>query len=193
MICDTVVIRTALRGLTGLVACLALMVAGIANADQTDPRLDALFAELRTGGAINAEANAQRIQEIWADSQSDTVDLIYLRALERYNSGDFESSLKLLNYVRALSPNFMQGYALSGFVNLAIDNQPAALSDFSRALELEPRQFEVRKALGSLLLAAGADRDAYEMLQKGLAWNPFDDDMRAMARKLRLQFEGQEI
>ncbi|MEO0851279.1 MAG: hypothetical protein AAFY04_07720 [Pseudomonadota bacterium] len=41
-----------------------------AQADQTDPTLDTLFEELRTGGAINAEANADRILEIWADSQS---------------------------------------------------------------------------------------------------------------------------
>jgi len=164
-----------------------------AHADQTDPTLDALFEELRTGGAINAQANADRILEIWADSQSDTVDLLYARALSKYHEGDLNASALLLINIRALSPNFMQAYALSGFLNLRIDNQAAALQDFSRALELEPRHFEVRKAVAQLLISAGEKREAYEMFQEALAWNPFDEEMRTMARNLREEFEGQEI
>ena len=174
-------------------AAVMMMFVSPAFADQTDPTLDALFEELRTGGAINAQANTDRILEIWADSQSDTVDLLYARALEKYHEGDLNTASKMLIHIRGLSPNYMQAYALSGFLNLRRDNQATALQNFSKALDLEPRHFEVRKAVAQLLLASGQKRDAYEMLQTGLEWNPFDEEMLAMARKLRVEFEGQEI
>ena len=186
-------ISNRLRAAVASMLVVAGLVSGPAAADQTDVRLDELFEELRTGGAINAKANADRILEIWSDSQSDTVDVLYERALTLYHDADHIGALKILAYVRKLSPNFMQAYALSGFVRLSIDDNAAALDDFSNALRLEPRQFEVRKALSQLLLSSGEDRAAYEMLQKGLEWNPYDEDMRALAKKLRTQFEGQEI
>lgn len=175
----------------------ALAIMGAVNigaqADQTDKRLDSLFKELRTGGTVNADANVDRILEIWADSQSDTVDVIYNRALGLYHEGDLKGASLLLTYTRALSPNFMQAYALSGFVKLQDNNQSGALDDFSRAITLEPRQFEVRKALAQLLLASDAKREAYDMIQKALEWNPYDEDLLRMSSKLITEFEGQDI
>ncbi len=170
-----------------------LLTVATAHADQTDKRLDELFGELRTGGAINAEENANRILELWADSQSDTVDVLYQRALMMYHDGKYKQAGLLLAYIRGLSPNFMQAYALNGFVKLSIDDRPGALNDFSKALELEPRQFEVRKALVQMLLNADEKRAAYDMIQKALEWNPHDENLRAQARKLRIEFDGQDI
>lgn len=184
--------RSKLLILAGLLVGFLIWSAS-AHADQTDPRLDSLFEELRNGGAINAETNADRILEIWADAQSDTIDILYERALSMYHEGKYDESLKVLTWVRGLSPNFMQGYALSGFVKLSADHQAEALEDFSKALDLEPRQFEVRKALVQLLLAAGEKRDAYEMIQLALEWNPHDEDLLKLSRKLRTEFDGQEI
>ena len=178
-----------------LVSCLMALAVlpGIAHADQTDPRLDELFDELRTGRAVNVDANVGRIQEIWADAASDTTDLLYLRALDRYNEGDYDTALQLLVYIHSLSPNFMQGYALSGYVRLSIGDQAAALSDFSRVLELEPRHFEVRSTLANLLMAAGETRDAFEMVQSALEWNPHDPDLQRLATQLREDITGQDI
>lgn len=172
---------------------MGTLVAGPSLADQTDTRLDELFLELKTGGAINAEDNVNRILEIWSDSQSDTIDLLYTRALGLFHEGKHKEAGLLLTYTRSLSPNFMQAYALSGFLKLTIDDRAGALSDFSRALELEPRQFEVRKALADMLLSAGEKREAYDMIQRSLEWNPHDESMLRLARKLRLELQGQDI
>ena len=181
-----------------LVAMLIVMIASplkgqTASADQTDPRLDELFRELRTGGTANVEANVSRINELWSMSQSDTINLLYERALVLYNKGEHDKALRLLTYVQALSPNFMQAHALSGFTRLSIDDRAGALRDFGKALELEPRQFEVRKALASLLLANDAKREAFDMVQKALEWNPHDENLIRMARNLRTELAGQEI
>ncbi len=172
---------------------LSLAAAFPAAADQTDPRLDALFEELRTGDARRAEENVARIIDIWSDSQSDTVDLLYERANLAANNGAFDLSLALLDHVTGLAPNFAQGYALRGAVRLGADDRAGAIEDFSKALELEPRQFEVRATLAELLLMSGEKREAYEMFQKSLEWNPHDEHARQQARVLRREIDGQEI
>ena len=138
-----------------LLGLLAVFPAVPAWADQTDPRLDQLFEELRVGDARRAEENTARIIEIWSDSQSDTVDLLYERANLAANNGAFDLSLALLDHIVGLAPNFAQGYALRGSVRLASEDRAGAIEDFSRVLELEPRQFEVRTTLADLLLAGG--------------------------------------
>ncbi len=175
------------------VLILLLALTAPAGADQTDRRLDGLFEELRAGEAIRAEENIARIMEIWADAQSDTVDILYDRAVKSADRGAFDLAAALLDHVVGLAPNFAQGYALRGAVKLAGDDQQGAIEDFSKTLELEPRHFEVRTALAEILLAGGEERDAYEMFQKVLEWNPHDDHARQRARALRRDLDGQEI
>ena len=164
-----------------------------AMADQTDPRLDHLFEELRVGDAIRADENVARITDIWADAQSDTTDLLYARAEFSADNGAFDLSIALIDHVIGLSPNFAQGYALRGSVRLAQDDRAGAIEDFFKVLELEPRQFEVRTTLAEILLSGGEKWDAYEMFQKVLEWNPHDENARARSRVLRRELDGQEI
>lgn len=162
-------------------------------ADQTDPRLDLLFEELRTGDAVRAEENVARIREIWATSGSDTVNLLYERAEHAFGLAEYDLALTLAGHVIGLSPNFSQGYALRGSIRLAADDRAGAIDDFSKTLELEPRHFEVRIILARILQANGALFDAYQMYQKVLEWNPHDDAARQQSRRLRRDIDGQEI
>ncbi len=180
--------RTLLSAIVGLAAA-----SNVALADQTDPRLDMLFKELRTGEAVRAEENIARIIAIWSDAQSDTVDLLFARAEESIERGKNELALTLLDHVVGLAPNFAQGYALRGVVRSRLDDSVGAIEDFSKVLELEPRHFDIRINLAQMLLASGAEREAYEMYQKALEWNPHDEHARRQARVLRRELEGQEI
>ncbi len=176
-----------------LAAVVAASPFAAASADQTDPRLDLLFEELRTGEATRAEENVARIIEIWSDASSDTVDLLYDRAQQSLDADNQDLALALLDHVVGLAPNFAQGYALRGAVRLTSDDQAGAIEDFSKVLELEPRHFEVREALANILLASNAKPEAYDMFQKALEWNPHDENIRRRARALRRELEGQEI
>lgn len=174
-------------------ALFAAVAATPARADQTDSRLDALFEELRTGDGQGAEATVERIQEIWADSQSDTVDVLYARAEAAASAENYDLAGALLDHVLGLSPSFAQGYALRGAVRLSAEDAPGALADFTRAVELEPRQFEATIAIAEVMLAGGDKSGAYDMLQKALEWNPHEKHARDRARKLREELNGQEI
>lgn len=174
-------------------AILAFCVPSAALADQTDKRLDSLFEELRTGDGADAGATVERIQEIWADAQSDTVDVLFARAVAAAEAGRFDLAGTLLDHVVGLAPSFAQAYALRGSIRLRADDQTGSITDFSRAIELEPRQFEARIALAEIMLAGGDKRGAYAMFEKALEWNPHEEHARERARKLRDQLDGQEI
>lgn len=169
------------------------LLVGASRADQFDSRLDSLFQELRGGDAYSAEETVGRILDIWADAQSDTVDLLYARAMESADSGDFDLALLLLDHVVGLAPGFAQGYAMRGMIRLNQSSQDEAIADFSRVLELEPRQFEVRIALAEILYSNNEKEAAYDMFQKALEWNPHDEHARRRARSLRRDLTGQEI
>jgi len=177
-----------------ILASLALAApAAPAAADQTDPRLDLLFEELRTGDAVRAEENVARIIDIWSDAASDTVDLLYQRAELSADEGADDLAMALADHVVGLAPHFAQGYALRGRVKLDTGDTAGAIEDFSRVLELEPRHFQIRTTLAGILYASGEKRAAYEMYQKVLEWNPHDEDVRRRARSLRRDIDGQEI
>ncbi len=172
---------------------LAICVPAAAAADQTDSRLDPLFEELRTGDARDADATVERIEAIWADSQSDTVDVLFERARSAMDAGESDLAGALIDHAIGLSPSFAEAYAVRGVIRLLADDQAGSIADFSRAIELEPRHFEARIALAEIMLANGDKRGAYEMLQKALEWNPHEFHARERARKLRDDLNGQEI
>ncbi|MEM9170324.1 MAG: tetratricopeptide repeat protein [Pseudomonadota bacterium] len=179
---------------TASLIVLALgLFASSAAADQTDPRLDQLFLELRNGEAIAVDETADRIREIWASAASDTVNILYARADEQLQAGRPELAAALLDHVVGLAPSFAQGFALRGLARLEIDESAGALEDFSRVLELEPRHFDVRLTIAGLLLSSDEKRAAYDMLQRALEWNPHDEAARRRARALRRELDGQEI
>ena len=177
----------------GLVILAFLPLIAPAAADQTDERLDLLFEELRTGDAVRAEENVARIIDIWSDAQSDTVDLLFARAEASADEGADDLAIALLDHVVGLAPHFAQGYALRGRVRLSIGETSSAIDDFSRALELEPRHFQVRTILAGILYASDEKREAYDMYQQVLEWNPHDEEVRRRARALRRDLDGQEI
>lgn len=176
-----------------LALSIGFALSGPALADQTDSRLDALFEELRTGDGRDAEGAVNRIQAIWADSQSDTADLLYERATTAIDAENLDLAAALLDHAIGLAPSFAQGYVLRGAVRLRSDNAAGAIEDFTRAVDLETRHFDARIALAEIMLASGDKRGAYDMLQRALEWNPHEEHARDRARKLREDLNGQEI
>ncbi len=164
-----------------------------ARADHTDERLDDLFQALRTGDAASAEETAAEIHLIWADSASDTVDLLMARAIVSIDNDQPVIAEALLDHVIGLSPSFAQGYALRGSLRLRGDDSAGAIEDFTRAVSLEPRHYEARIALAELYIASGDKSAAYEELQRALEWNPHEEHALKRARTLRRELDGQEI
>ncbi|MBY0422615.1 MAG: tetratricopeptide repeat protein [Parvularculaceae bacterium] len=169
--------------LAGVLAVFAS--ATTARADQTDPLLDDLFATLRASDGVAAGETVGRILDVWSKSQSDTVNLLDERAFASATDGDYPLALALSDHVVGLAPHFAQGYALRGVVKARLGDAEGAEKDFRKTLLLEPRQFEASVALADLLLASGRTRDAFQLLQDALKWNPHDRTALDRARAVR--------
>ncbi len=180
--------RLILAVLTALVA-----VQSPAVADQTDPRLEGLFEELRQGDANDAEAIADRIRMIWADSQSDTADVLIKRALISIDREDWTVATALLDHVIGLSPSFAEAYMMRGYIRGRTNNAAGAAEDYRAAIDREPRHFQARLSLAELYLARGDHETAHAMIQDALVWHPHNETALEMARELRSKLEGQEI
>lgn len=164
-----------------------------ALADQYDARLDPLFAELQAGPAADAGARLTEIQRIWADSPSDTVDLLYARAMAGVDAGESRIAIDLLDHAIALAPHFAEAYVLRGALRRANADIPGATGDLSMAVALEPRHFLAHRMLAELCVLRGDKRGAYDHLQRALAANPHDASALAEVRRLARDVDGQDI
>lgn len=164
---------------------LAIASSTSARADQTDPRLDDLFDQLRRSDSIAADEIVGKIQDVWAQSQSETATLLYARAFASASSGDYPLALQLADHVVGLAPSYAQGYALRAIVRARLGDVDGAVADFDKTLTLEPRQFEARTALAEILAARGRTREAYDALQDALKWNPHERAALEKSRALR--------
>ena len=166
---------------------------GVAAADHRDPQLDALFEELRQGPAEDADGTIRRIMAIWADSDSDTVDLLYARAVQCVTDNDWALATALLDHAIGLSPNFAQAYVLRGVARNGGEDTNGASHDFLKSIELEPRHFAARMYLAEIAYRDGDKMAAYDMYQEVLRWNPHEPLAVERARALRDAMDRQDI
>lgn len=166
-----------------LLAALAIATLAVlpARADQNDPRLDRLFAQLaavRT--APEAAAIEGKIMEIWTLSGSDTVDVLMARAQLAVGAQDFATGKKLLDAVAEMKPAYAQVWFRRAEMLMAMDSQQEAAADLEKVLALEPRHFRALTMIGQIAEAAGEKGAALAAYRRAVVLNPM---LEAIARK----------
>ena len=176
-----------------LAAAFALSLAP-AHADQTDKRLDELFAALAKATKPEiAEPIETEIWKIWIETDSPTTELLYTRGAGMVEAGDLDLALELLDTVVPLNPGYAEGWNMRATIHAMRDEYPAAIADTRKALELEPRQFMALQGLGDLLSALGDDKGALKAYEAALAINPSMEQAKRQADTLRRKIDGDRI
>ena len=143
--------------------------------------------------ANTAEPIMQAIEELWAVSGSDTVDLLMSRAAEFATEAETDLSLAILDAVVDIAPQEAEAWYLRAKVNVLKGKPERALADLRRALGLDPKHYRAINALGLVLEQLGAKKEALEAYRKALAVNPFLEDARQGVEALAREVEGQDI
>lgn len=137
-----------------------------AAADQTDPRLPALFAKLHDTDNLNiARLTEFMIWNIWGDSGEPTLDRLMEEGETAMGKEDFETAEARFNAVIAAKPDFAEGWNRRATLYYLSGNYPASITDIEHVLELEPRHFGAISGLGVVNMAMDhltAARDAFE-------------------------------
>lgn len=163
-----------------------------ASADQHDPELTQLFAELRAGEG-DPLALEDEIQSRWLIAPEESTGLIVERAAKAIELGELAVAEALVVLLTDIAPSFAEGFVLEGRLALARNDENTALRAFTRAVALEPRHYIAHERLGDLALSRGDKARAHEHYRDALQWHPRQRALIEKAERLRAEIFGREI
>lgn len=174
----------------------APLVPPAAKASPSPPRsrvevLDDLFHQL-AGASDKDEAVgvASRIERLWLESGSDTVDLLIGRATAAIGKGNADLARGLLDKVVVLDPDWAEGWNKRANLRYLADDDAGAMMDIGHVLALEPRHFGALTGMAVIMNRHGFKKDALALLRRAAALYPHNSDVDEMIETLVLEVDG---
>ncbi len=157
-------------------------------------QLDGLFAALKVAptGPI-AKQIEKRIEATLALSESDTLNLLMVRAQAVMSAKEYKTALQLLDSIIEINPRHTEAWARRATLHFVRKDFYRSLADLRVVLAQEPRHYQALAGLGIILEEIGEDKRALEVLRRALEVNPHLDNVPDMVRRLKLKVEGREI
>ncbi|HLJ64730.1 MAG TPA: tetratricopeptide repeat protein [Stellaceae bacterium] len=182
------------RLILAVVLGLMLVAASGALADQTDKRLDPLFARLQKAGS---EEEAHQIEtmiwKIWTETADHETEEILRQGVLAMNADDEAQALAAFDVVVSRDRNFAEGWNKKATVEYLMGDYDASVTDIERTLALEPRHFGALSGLGQIYLALENKRAALKAFEAALAIDPHLDGMREEVERLKKELKGDPI
>lgn len=163
-------------------------------ADQTDPRLDALFSRLQTTDDANdAAAVTNVIWAIWHQSDDDRVNDLMRRGLTQMSAQDYPGAVETFSAMIDLDAQFAEAWNKRATVHYLMGDFRASVKDIDRTLEIEPRHFGALSGLGLIMVALGNDEAAIAAFEATLAVHPFAAGAQQNLEALRAKEERRKL
>jgi len=135
--------------------------------------LEKLFAQLkRTADSDKASRISRQIQGLWAQSGSDTVDLLMQWAENALREEDYTSAMDFLDNVVALEPAFAEGWMRRASVHIMMNDIALAMVELNQVLRLETRHFNAMLQLGTIMEMTGRKDLALKAYGQALHFYP---------------------
>ncbi len=178
------------------IACVTMILAGTsvpARADQTSPKLEPLFTQLRqSANEDEALAVEQAIWKIWARHQNDEVNSRMAQGIILMNAGRFQQSLAAFNDLLTMAPRHAEGWNKRATVHYLLGDFEASVRDIQRTLDLEPRHFGALSGMSLIYMEMGRAAAALKVLEKALEIHPRMQDADERVRDLRERAKGKK-
>lgn len=163
-----------MKRLSLIAAALAFWVAPVL-ADQDDPALDSLFAELGAPG--HSLSYAQQLEtEIWRrwySHEDMEVAALFDEGLAHMRYGDLLAARQMFDEVIELAPAFAEGWNRRATVQYHLGEYQASLADIEETLAREPRHFGALFGRGLVYLELEEWEKAYQAFGETLEVNPY--------------------
>lgn len=180
-----------------VIAVFALLLAGFASpatADQNDPRLDELFARLKTtGDSRQAHEIEQMIWFIWSRASSAGASLMLRQGTEYMNEGKHDAAQANFDAVVVLAPEFSEGWNKRATVRFLMGNYQGSIEDIKTTLALEERHFGALSGLGLIYDSLDEKKAALEAFRAALEVNPHMESIQNRVKELVKEVEGVEL
>jgi tetratricopeptide (TPR) repeat protein len=159
-----------------------------------DKLLDELFKRLKNAKDVDeAKSIATAIEHVWLHSSSDTANLLMSRAITSIESKNYPLGLEVLDQLVELYPDWAAAWNERATLRYLSNDIDGAMSDIGRVLKAEPRQFDALNGLAAMLLSAGLDKRALEILKNSLSIYPRQPDIEKQAETLSIEINGRDI
>jgi tetratricopeptide (TPR) repeat protein len=163
----------------GILIFIFLGFAVAANADQKDPRLPALFAQLKEAPSNDAaSAIESRIWTIWFESGDAEIDKLLDAGSNAMSVRDFPAALQAFNRIIDKRPDFAEGWNRRATLYYLTGDYQKSLDDIARTLALEPRHFGALSGLGLVNLKLDRLAAAAQAFERVLAIDPRSEAAR---------------
>lgn len=163
-------------------------------ADQTDQRLDALFAQLRAAPDPQAaELIELAIWNIWIEHEDPVIATLMGKGITAMARRDYASAVRVFDQMVKLEPEFAEAWNKRATVHYLLGNYQESLGDIDKTLALEPRHFGALSGRGLVYVELQEDEKALESFEEALAIHPNMEGARHNADVLRRKVEGRPI
>lgn len=188
--------RSSLRLLASCAVFLSLLAGGAASAraDQTDKRLDGLFAGLKqTQDPTVGTRLTEQIWEIWLEPKDEKARDLLAKGMAAMNDDQFDVALDDFNRLVDTAPDFAEGWNRRATLLYLMGEYDASVRDIERTLQLEPRHFGALSGLGLIYLQLGDDQSALKSFKRALEINPHLPGARDNADDIEKRLAGRGI
>lgn len=173
-----------------LTAVFLTLAATAAAADQSDPRLTALFDQLKEAREEkDAVGTANEIWKIWFEYRDADVARQLQEAVAAKDAGDLDKALEAVNRVIAIAPDFAEAWNQRAIIYYKVGYFDASLADVEETLRREPRHFGALSGRGMCYLGLRDPDEALNAFEEALDVHPWLSTARAYADSLRQRIE----
>jgi tetratricopeptide (TPR) repeat protein len=170
-----------------------------AKQDEPPPKTPAeeradLYARLAASkDADETEGIVGRLLHSYAESGSDTGDLLLRRARQAIGVERYSDALEILDQTIALLPDWAEGWNARATARYLDDDYNGSMADIAQTLKREPNHLGVLMGMGAILEARGKREDALKVYERALAIAPHWRNAEEAADKLKAALAGSDL
>jgi tetratricopeptide (TPR) repeat protein len=143
------------------------------SADQDNPRLDTLFAELQATKDLDQAKLIQRaIWQVWLEAKTDKGDRLMALGIEEMHLGDLPQALHHFNYLVEQAPELAEGWNKRATILFMMGDYAGSVRDIQKTLALEPRHWGALSGLGQINMRLERVDEAIQAFEEAVAINP---------------------
>lgn len=158
-----------------------------------EQRLDGLYEALAATEGEESNRIANEISRLWAQSGSDSMDLLLTRARKATKEEKFDKARAHVSALTRLAPDFAEGWNASATLYFMQDEYWLAVEHIQRALALEPRHFGALSGLAMILEHVDRNASALEAWREVARIFPGMERARQAVERLEKTVDGNEI
>lgn len=185
---------TEYRFLNRTVAALSLVVAfSLPLGAENSGRAMEMLQQLPEATPKEARRLAREIEHEWSKTGSPAMDLLLKRGREALEAGDSRTAIEHLTALTDHAPEFAEGWHLRAIAFANSERYGPALDDLSRALALNPHNFNAMYSLGSVLEEVGYPDLAEEAFMRAASIHPHSEDVTKALDRVARETGGADL